>query len=593
MNPKTQDNSKASAPAPANAQEPAEAQGFRKNLANYGDTGFSTFLRTAFIKGAGYSSNALNRPVIGIANTGSAYNPCHGNAPQLIEAIKRGILMAGGLPMDFPTISIHESFSSPTSMYIRNLMAMDTEEMIRAQPMDAVVLIGGCDKTVPAQLMAAASAGIPAVQLVTGAMLTGGHRGVRVGACTDCRRYWGNYRAGEVDDNEIADVNNQLVPSVGTCSVMGTASTMACIAEALGMMVPGSATPPAVTADRMRAAEASGALAVQAARTGLTPAHIMTDKALENALRVLLAIGGSTTGIIHLTAIAGRLGYGIDLERVDAMSRETPVLIDLKPSGQHYMEDFHRAGGLRRLLHELRPLLHLDALTITGRTLGEELDDAPPVFPQEVIRTIDNPIYPQGGIAVLKGNLAPGFAIIKQSAASPQRMEHEGRAVVFENMKDMAERIDSDDLDVAPDDILVLKNIGPTGAPGMPEAGYMPIPRKLARQGVKDMVRISDGRMSGTAAGTIVLHVTPESAVGGPLAVVQTGDRIRLSVTNRTLDLLISDTELAQRLQQSGIERPSAPRGYKKLYLDSVLQADKGVDFDFLVSCEHKGNLPR
>lgn len=567
-------------------------RGFTKNLTNYGDKGFSTFLRKAFIKGAGYTDDALDRPIIGIAMTESAYNPCHGNSPQLLAAIKRGVLLAGGLPMEFPTISIHESFSSPTSMYLRNLMSMDTEEMIRAQPMDAVVLIGGCDKTVPAQLMGAGSAGVPAIQVVTGSMLTGSHRGTRVGACTDCRRYWGNYRAGEIDDQEISDVNNQLVASVGTCSVMGTASTMACLTEALGMMVAGGAAPPAVTADRMRVAERSGTLAVQMAKTGLTPDRIMTAKAFENALRVLLAIGGSTNGLVHLTAIAGRMGFDVDLMRVDALSRETPVLIDLKPSGQHYMEDFHKAGGVPALLRELRPFLHLDALTVSGRTLGEELDDAPPPFAQEVIRPSNQPIYPQGGIAVLSGNLAPGFAIIKQSAANADLMEHEGRAVVFENAEDMANRIDTDDLDVHANDILVLKNIGPTGAPGMPEAGYLPIPKKLARQGVKDMVRISDGRMSGTAGGTIVLHVTPEAAVGGTLAIVQTGDRIRLSVKQRSLDLLISDQEIQQRLHAAGIKRPSAERGYKKLYLDAVLQADKGVDFDFLVPPCAKGSVP-
>ncbi|HUG58321.1 MAG TPA: IlvD/Edd family dehydratase [Candidimonas sp.] len=567
-------------------------RGFTKNLTNYGDKGFSTFLRKAFIKGAGYTDDALDRPIIGIAMTESAYNPCHGNSPQLLAAIKRGVLLAGGLPMEFPTISIHESFSSPTSMYLRNLMSMDTEEMIRAQPMDAVVLIGGCDKTVPAQLMGAGSAGVPAIQVVTGSMLTGSHRGTRVGACTDCRRYWGNYRAGEIDDQEISDVNNQLVASVGTCSVMGTASTMACLTEALGMMVAGGAAPPAVTADRMRVAERSGTLAVQMAKTGLTPDRIMTAKAFENALRVLLAIGGSTNGLVHLTAIAGRMGFDVDLMRVDALSRETPVLIDLKPSGQHYMEDFHKAGGVPALLRELRPFLHLDALTVSGRTLGEELDDAPAPFAQEVIRPSHQPIYPQGGIAVLSGNLAPGFAIIKQSAANADLMEHEGRAVVFENAEDMANRIDTDDLDVHANDILVLKNIGPTGAPGMPEAGYLPIPKKLARQGVKDMVRISDGRMSGTAGGTIVLHVTPEAAVGGTLAIVQTGDRIRLSVKQRSLDLLVSDQEIQQRLQAAGIKRPSAERGYKKLYLNAVLQADKGVDFDFLVPPCAKGSVP-
>ncbi len=564
------------------ASSDIEASGLRKGLTSYGDNGFSLFLRKAFIKGAGYSDEALDRPVIGIANTGSAYNPCHGNMTQLIEALKRGIMLAGGLPMDFPTISIHESFAYPTSMYLRNLMSMDTEEMIRAQPMDAVVLIGGCDKTVPAQLMGAASAGIPAIQLITGSMLTGSHRSERVGACTDCRRYWGKYRAEEIDDQEIADVNNQLVASVGTCSVMGTASTMACIAEALGMTVPGGASPPAVTADRMRIAEMTGAQAVEMARTGLTIDKILTADAFENAMRVLLAIGGSTNGIVHLAAIAGRLGLDIDLKVLDRMGKDTPVLLDLKPSGQHYMEDFHKAGGMATLLRQLKPRLKLRALTVTGRTLGEEIERAGPGFSQDVVKTMDNPIYPQGGIAVLEGNLSPGGAIIKQSSADPGLMEHEGRAVVFENAADLANRIDSDELDVTADDVLVLKNIGPKGAPGMPEAGYIPIPKKLAVQGVKDIVRISDGRMSGTAFGTIVLHVTPESAIGGPLAYVQNGDRIRLSVSKREISLLVSDEEMQRRKELAPITPPTADRGYKKLFLDTVTQADQGVDFDFL-----------
>ena len=558
------------------------ATGLRQGLTSYGDSGFSLFLRKAFIKGAGYTDDALDRPVIGIANTGSAYNPCHGNITQLMEALKRGIMLAGGLPMDFPTISVHESFAYPTSMYLRNLMSMDTEEMIRAQPMDAVVLIGGCDKTVPAQLMGAASAGIPAIQLITGSMLTGSHRSERVGACTDCRRYWGKYRAEEIDDEEIADVNNQLVASVGTCSVMGTASTMACIAEALGMTVPGGATPPAVTADRMRVAELTGAQAVKMAKARLTVDKILTPDAFENAMRVLLAIGGSTNGIVHLAAIAGRLGIDIDLKKLDKMGETTPVLLNLKPSGQHYMEDFHKAGGMATLLRHLKPVLHLDALTVTGRTLGEEIEASGPGFEQNVVRSVDDPIFPQGGIAVLQGNLAPGGAIIKQSSADPTLMEHEGRAVVFENAADLAHRIDRDDLDVNADDILVLKNIGPKGAPGMPEAGYIPIPKRLAVQGVKDIVRISDGRMSGTAFGTIVLHVTPESAIGGPLAYVQNGDRIRLSVAKREISLLVSDAELAQRRAAQPVVVPTAERGYKKLFLDSVTQADQGVDFDFL-----------
>ena len=562
--------------------DPSKKTGLHQGLTSYGDAGFSLFLRKAFIKGAGYTDAALERPVIGITHTGSAYNPCHGNAPQLIEAVKRGVMLAGGLPLDFPTMSLHESFAAPTSMYLRNLMAMATEERIRAQPLDAVVLIGGCDKTVPAQLMAAASAGIPAIQLITGSMLTGSHRGQRVGACTDCRRYWARFRAQEIDADEVAAVNNQLVASVGTCSVMGTASTMACIAEALGITVPGGASPPAVTADRLRIAELTGQQAVRIAHARLTPDQILTGPAFENALRVLLAIGGSTNAVVHLAAMAGRLGFELDLQALDRMGRETPVLLDLKPSGEHYMEDFHQAGGMATLLRELKPLLHLDALTITGRTLGEEIDAAGPGFEQQVVRSRANPVFASGGIAVLRGNLAPGGAIIKSSAATTALMEHAGRAVVFEDAADLAARIDDPELDVAADSILVLKRIGPKGAPGMPEAGYLPIPLKLARAGVKDMVRISDGRMSGTAFGTIVLHVTPEAAVGGPLAWVHSGDRIRLSVARRELTLEVSEQELAVRRAAAPVQQPTAERGYRKLFLQSVTQADQGVDFDFL-----------
>jgi dihydroxy-acid dehydratase len=571
--------------------------GFRKNLTSYGDAAFSLFLRNAFIKGAGYTDDALSRPIVGIINTASGFNPCHGNAADLIAAVRRGVMLAGGLPIEFPTISIHESFAYPTSMFLRNLMSMDTEEMIRAQPMDSVVIIGGCDKTVPAQLMGAASAGVPAIQLVTGSMLTGAHDGIRVGACTDCRRFWGAHRAGEINETDIAHIGGQLVASVGTCSVMGTASTMACIAEGLGMALPGSASPPAVTADRMRIAEQTGTAAVAMIERQLTPDKIITVRSLENALRVLLAIGGSTNGIVHLTAIAGRVGIEIDFDALDAISRETPVLVDLKPTGQHYMEDFHRAGGMIAVLRELRPLLHLDALTVTGRTLGEDLDAAGPGFAQEVVRPRARPIFAEGGIAFLRGNLAPGGALIKQAAASPGLLEHEGRAMVFEHAEDLARRIDDPALDVKPDDILILKNIGPIGAPGMPEAGYIPIPRKLARQGVKDMVRISDGRMSGTAMGTIVLHVTPESALGSPLAAVRTGDRVRLSVAKRTISLLVTDEEIARRIsdnqrQQKAASPPPAQRGYLKLFLEHVTQADQGCDFDFLRAVEMTSRTP-
>ena len=567
--------------------------GLRKGLTSYGDSAFSLFLRKAFVKGAGYTDDALDRPIVGIAATGSAYNPCHGNMRELVDAVKRGVMLAGGLPFDFPTISLHESFAQPTSMYLRNLMSIDTEEMIRAQPMDAVVLIGGCDKTIPAQLMGAASAGMPAIVLPTGSMLTGSHRGERVGACTDCRRYWARHRAGEVDEAGIAAVNEELVPSVGTCSVMGTASTMACVAEALGMTVAGAASPPAVTADRMRVAERTGSEAVRLAASDRSVASILTEDAFHNAFRVLLALGGSTNALVHLAAIAGRVGFDLDLDAFDRMGRTTPVLVDLKPSGAHYMEDFDAAGGMTTLMRALAPLLALDARTVTGETLRERLARAAPPFAQDVVRPLDAPIHREGGIVVLRGNLAPGGAIVKQSAASPGLMEHEGRAVVFEGLDDLATRIDDPDLDVTPNSVMVLRNAGPIGAPGMPEAGLLPIPARLARQGVKDIVRISDGRMSGTAAGTVVLHVTPEAAVGGPLSLVRNGDRIRLSVRARELALLVDDAELARRAAAPRPAAPTAERGYRKLFLESVTQADEGADFSFLRAAGTRGRVPR
>jgi dihydroxy-acid dehydratase len=559
--------------------------GMRKGLTSYGDAGFSLFLRKAFIKAMGYSDDALDRPIVGIVNTFSGYNACHRNAPDLVEAIKRGAMLAGALPVEFPTISVHESFSHPTSMFMRNLMSMDTEEMIRAQPMDSVVMIGGCDKTVPAQLMGAASANVPAISVVTGPMMTGSHKGVRLGACTDCRRYWGMYRAGEIDEPETEEISGRLAPTAGTCMVMGTASTMACMTEALGMMLPGGAAIPAVAADRLRHAEAAGARAAEMARSGgPTPAQIMTPEAFENSFRVLLAIGGSTNGLVHMTAVAGRLGIKVDLEAIDRIGRETPVLVDLKPSGQHYMEDLEKAGGLVTVLRELRPLLHLDCMTVTGRTLGEEIEAASPPFKQDVVRPFANPLYPEGGIAVLRGNLAPEGAIVKQSAASEKLMTHMGRAVVFKDQEDLANRIDDPNLDVGPDDILVMQNAGPKGAPGMPESGYLPIPRKLAAKGVKDMLRMSDARMSGTAFGSIVLHITPESYVGGPLGLVRDGDMIKLDVPNRSLELLVDDAELARRRAAAPPPKPpeGSERGYLKLYLDHVQQADEGADFDFL-----------
>jgi len=565
------------------------AKGMKKGLTSYGDADFSLFLRKAFVKAIGLSDDALARPIVGIANTFSDYNACHGNVPQLVDAIKRGVMLAGGLPMEFPTISIHESFAYPTSMFLRNLMAMDTEEMIRAQPMDAVVLIGGCDKTIPAQLMAAASADLPAIVVPVGPMLVGHHRGDTLGACTDCRRLWSDFRGGRIDATEIEAVNARLAPTPGTCMVMGTASTMACIVETMGLALPTAASIPATHADRLRSAEASGRVAVALAQSGApAPSELMTRAAFRNALVVLQAIGGSTNALIHLTAAAGRRGIRIDLDEVDALGREVPVLVDLKPSGQHYMEHFHWAGGVPRLLHELRDHLELDARCVEGTTLGERIANVDVRDAQDVIRSRADPVSAGGGIVVLRGNLAPRGAIVKQSAATARLLQHTGRAVVFDSLADLAARIDSPDLDVGADDVLVLKNAGPIGAPGMPEAGYLPIPKKLATEGVKDMVRISDARMSGTAFGAIVLHVTPEAALGGPLALVENGDRIRLDVAARTIDVLVDDAELARRRAafDANGARGAAPvpeRGYAALFHRSVLQADEGCDFDFLV----------
>ena len=556
--------------------------GMYKNLTNYGDSEFSIFLRKAFIKGMGYSEEMLNKPIIGITNTYSDYNPCHGNVPDLIKSVKAGILSSGAIPLEFPTISIHESFAYPTSMYLRNLMSIDTEEMMKAQPMDACVLIGGCDKTVPAQLMGAFSANIPAIQLVTGPMLTGSHRGERVGACTDCRGYWAKFRAEEIDLAEINEVNNQLVPTVGTCGVMGTASTMALITEALGMMISNGASAPAVSAERRRIAEETGKMAVEIATKSFNPKNFLTIKNFKNALTVLSAIGGSTNGIVHLTAMAGRLGIDIDLNEFDKMTKDTPMIVDLKPSGSGYMEDLFKSGGLPRILNELKDFLFLDAITVTGETIQEIIDKNKYNWKQEVIRKVENPIFDKGSIAVLKGNLAPRSAIIKQSAASKELLAHEGVVEVFENLEDLANRIDSDDLNVTKDSILLLKNIGPIGAPGMPEAGLIPIPKKLAKQGVKDMVRISDGRMSGTAAGTIILHVCPEAAAGGTLDIVKTGDIIKLDVKQRLLELKLSDEEIATRKKSKKSNTKIKRRGYDKIFHESVLQADKGADFDFL-----------
>jgi dihydroxy-acid dehydratase len=569
--------------APGDGQGGDAPRGLAGGLTSYGDAGFAAYLRRSFARSMGYSRDMLRRPVVGITWTASGFNNCHRGVPGLVEAVKRGVLAAGALPLDFPVISLGEVFLHPTSLMYRNLMAMDVEEMIRAQPMDAVVLVGGCDKTVPALLMGAASADKPAVLCVTGPMMTGRHRGERLGACTDCRRFWARYRAGALDEAGIDRIEENLATTEGTCAVMGTASTMAILGETLGLALPGSAAIPAVHADRLRVAEASGRRAAELVGSDLTPARLLTPAALENALRVLLAVGGSTNAVIHLTAVAGRVGLPLPLERLNRLSDETPVLVDLKPTGAHYMEDFHAAGGVPAVLRRLAGDLHLEALSVTGRTLGEELAAADPWDDPEIIRPLDRPIQSEGGLVALFGSLAPRGAILKRAAADPALFEREGRAVVFASLEDLARRIDDPALDVRPEDFLVLRNAGPRAC-GMPEAGYLPIPARLARAGVRDMVRISDARMSGTAFGTVVLHVSPEAAAGGPLALVRDGDRIRLSVRERRLDLLVPEGELARR--RSGF-RPEVlvqgDRGWARLYREHVLGPEQGCDLDFLV----------
>jgi len=561
------------------------SKGLANGLTNYGDPEFAKYLRRSFAKSMGYTNESLDKPIVGICYTESGFNNCHRHFPEMLEAVKRGVLASGALPMPFPMISLGEVFLSPTSMVYRNLMAMAVEEMIRAQPMDAVVLMGGCDKTVPALLMGAVSAGKPAVMLVAGPMMTGRYKGERLGACTDCRRFWAQYRAGTVSQQEIDQIEGNLAVTSGTCAVMGTASSMAVIAETLGVMLPNTASIPAVHADRLRASEQTGALAAKMAiQGGPKLDQLITEESVENALRVLLGVSGSTNAIIHLTAIAGRAGVEVDLKRFNALSDETPVLVDLKPVGTGYMEDFHAAGGLSGVLCALAPHLNLQTLDVTGQSLEQRLkQEQAETTDLSVIRNTQNPVDAQGGLIALHGTLAPEGAILKRAAATPSLLEHEGRAVVFSSLEDLAARIDSPDLDVNADDILVLQNAGPRSPSGMPEAGYLPIPKKLAKVGVKDMVRISDARMSGTAFGTIVLHVTPEADLGGPLALVQNGDRIRLSAAAKTIDLLVTPEELERR--RSALPPSSTPpsRGYRKLYHDTILPAPQGCDFDFLV----------
>lgn len=563
-------------------------KGLENGLTNYGDRDFARYLRRSFAKSMGYTGEALDKPIVGICTSESGFNNCHRHFPEMIEAVKRGVLAAGALPVTFPVISLGEVFLSPTSLVYRNLMAMAVEEMIRAQPMDAVVLMGGCDKTVPAMLMGAISADKPAAMVVAGPMMTGRHRGERLGACTDCRRFWGSFRAGKVSVDEIDQVEGRLAVTSGTCAVMGTASTMALMAETIGMMLPGSAAIPAVHADRLRNCEETGALAAQMALTGgPRPTEVVTPAAIRNAQRVLLAVSGSTNAVIHMAAVAGRIGMKLDLDDFNLLSDETPVLVDLKPVGAGYMEDFHYAGGLEGVLRAIAPQLETGTRSITGETLADRLERplADPID-RAVIRESSSPISPVGGLIALRGSLAPEGAILKRAAATEALLEHEGRAVVFTSLEDLAARIDDPELDVTAEDILVLQNAGPKSASGMPEAGYLPIPKKLAQAGVKDMVRISDARMSGTAFGTIVLHVSPEASVGGPLSLVRNGDRIRLSASRKRIDLLLDAATLTQRATETVGSAYRPARGYARLYHEHVTSATEGCDFDFLEPME-------
>jgi dihydroxy-acid dehydratase len=556
--------------------------GLEARLTSYGDPGFSRFLRGAFLASAGADDGSMDRPIVGILDTTSDYVTCHRQMPELVEATKRGVIQAGGTPMVFPSMSLGEILTSPTTMLFRNLMAMAVEEQILSQPMDAVVLLGGCDKTLPAELMAAASADIPSITLVVGPMMTGSWQGQRLGACTDCRRIWTEFRAGSFDESDLKSVQAELCPTAGTCMVMGTASTMACLAETLGMMLPRAATAPAVSAERLRLATATGREAVRLAQSGQTPSLVLSRASFLNALTVLAATSGSTNAVIHLIAVARRLRIPLTLEDVHSVSSRTPLLVDVKPAGSAYMEDFHRAGGVPVLLKTLSPLLDLSVPTVTGRTLSEALEDVePPQQWQSVIAPLRSPLGPPGALVTLHGTLAPGGAIIKAAAASPSLLKHRGRAVVFESADEVAATIDDPSRDISAEDVLVLRGMGPAAA-GMPEAGSAPIPRYLAARGVRDMVRISDGRMSGTAYGTVVLHCSPESARGGPLGLVRNGDLIELDVANRRIDLLVPADELRRRQAAAAPFTPPA-RGWRRLYAEKVLPAEEGADLDFLL----------
>jgi dihydroxy-acid dehydratase len=548
----------------------------------FGAHDLAGFLHRASIQAEGISRHALaGRPVIGICNSWSELVNCNLHFRSLAEAVKRGVLLAGGLPLEFPTISLGENLMKPTAMLYRNLMAMDVEESIRSYPLDAVVLLGGCDKTVPAQLMGAASADVPAIMITGGPSQPAWFRGRQLGVGTDLWQYADELRAGRMSQTEFDELEAAANPSYGHCNEMGTASTMTSLVEALGMCLPGTASIPAVDARRRRAAEATGRHAVTMAREGPRPAEVLTGEAFDNAITLLMAIGGSTNAVIHLLALAGRVGVTLSLDRFDELSRRTPLLANVRPSGEHLIEQLFHAGGVPAVLKELAPRLHGDALTVMRQPLADGYEAAA-TLDRDVIAPLGDPFAAQGGIAIVRGSLAPSGAVIKRSAASSELLRHRGPAVVFEDIDDLSARIDDPALEVTPESVLVLRNVGPKGGPGMPEWGQIPIPSKLLRAGVSDMVRVSDARMSGTAFGTVVLHVAPEAAAGGPLRVVQNGDPIALDVDERRLDLEIPAAEVSRRLERLPAPEPKYRRGYGRLFVDHVLQADEGCDFDFL-----------
>jgi L-arabonate dehydrase len=542
------------------------------------------FLHRSWLKSTGVTDEAFRgRPLIGICNSWSELVNCNIHLRGLAEAVKRGVLQAGGFPREFPVLSLGESLMKPTTMLYRNLMSMDVEESIRSYPLDGVVLLTGCDKTNPASILGAASADIPTIVVTGGPMLNGHWRGMELGSCSDCWHFHEELRAGRISDADFTEIENAMSRSNGHCMTMGTASTMACVTEALGLCLPGGAAIPAVDSRRSQLAERSGRKIVELVEANLKPSDILTRDAFENAIRVLHAISGSTNAILHLIAYAGRVGVDLPLQLFDDLCASTPWLVDLKPAGRFLMEDFYYAGGVPAVMAQIADVLHLDAITVSLKTIGENLESTPTqIVDAEVIRTAAEPLAAEGSLVVLYGSLCPDGAVMKISAADDALLEHEGRALVFEDVHDLAARIDDPDLDVDESSVLVLRNAGPVGAPGMPEWGHLPIPAKLLTRGVTDLVRISDARMSGTSYGAVVLHIAPESAVGGPLALVHDGDTIRLSVSERRLDLVVDETELRARRDAWIAPERKDERGFRRLHVDHVLQANQGCDFDFL-----------